>query len=162
MSFHYIVVCVREPDPWLGLRDDPESSYVNQQIEIYTSQTQSWRLPGNPFIAEVNTGFKGGVFCNGAIHWLTGLGTTPYFNVEEAKLRQLQMPPFPANVEANDEESYMVLHIPDKAIRYNLKDGSFKKISDLDADENDYRRSPTLISLTYFWDEHFIQTLSFI
>ncbi|XVF11357.1 hypothetical protein REPUB_Repub08aG0020800 [Reevesia pubescens] len=95
-SSHYKVVCLQEPDPWLGFRDDPESVYVNQQIEIYSSQTQSWRLPGNPFIAEVNTGFKGGVFYNGAIHWLTGWGTTsPYFNVEEAKLRQLQMPPFP-------------------------------------------------------------------
>ncbi|XVF11277.1 hypothetical protein REPUB_Repub08aG0013000 [Reevesia pubescens] len=95
-SPHYKVVCVREPDLWLGLRDDPKSSYVNQQIEIFLSQTQSWRLYGNHFIAEVNTGFKCGVFCNGAIHWLTGWGTTsPYFNVEEEKLRQLPMPPFP-------------------------------------------------------------------
>ncbi|XVF11356.1 hypothetical protein REPUB_Repub08aG0020700 [Reevesia pubescens] len=62
--------------------------------------------------------------------------------------------------EANDKESYIVLHIPDKAIQYNLKDGSFKKICDLYADENDYRGSPTLISLTCFWAEQFIQTLS--
>ncbi|XVF11243.1 hypothetical protein REPUB_Repub08aG0009700 [Reevesia pubescens] len=218
-SPHYKVVFVREPDPWLGLRDDPESSYVNQQIEIFSSQTQSWRL-------------SGGVFCNGVIHWLTGWGTTsPYFNAEEEKLRQLPTPPFPGdwedliryryfgesrghlhlieiygpqttkfNVyeiesdysgwfvkyhidldpltvafpgkirtylhpsdlnyyvfsvlcivrEANDEESYMVLHISDKAIQYNLKDGSFKKMCDLEPDENDYRGSPTLISLTYF------------
>ncbi|XVF11241.1 hypothetical protein REPUB_Repub08aG0009500 [Reevesia pubescens] len=187
-SPHYKVVCVREPDQWLGLRDDPESSYVNQQIEIFSSQTQSCRLSGNPFIAEVNTGFKGGVFCNGAIHWLTGWGTTsPYFNVEEEKLRQLPMPPFPNDWEdlrrtylhpsdlnyyvfsvlcivreANDEESYIVLHIPDKAIQYNLKDDSFKKMCDLEPDENNYRGSPTLISLTYFWAEQFIQTLSSI
>ncbi|XVF11232.1 hypothetical protein REPUB_Repub08aG0008600 [Reevesia pubescens] len=95
-SPHYKFVFVQEPDPWLDLRDDPESRYASQQIEIYSSRTQSWRLSGNPFIAEVNTGFNRGVFCNGAIHWLTGWGTTsPYFNVEEEKLRELPMPPFP-------------------------------------------------------------------
>ncbi|MBA0639218.1 hypothetical protein Goklo_022264, partial [Gossypium klotzschianum] len=62
--------------------------------------------------------------------------------------------------EANDEESYMVLHIPEKAIPYSLKDGSFKKICDLDANEAEYRSSPALILLAYCCVGEFIQTLS--
>lgn len=42
--------------------------------------------------------------------------------------------------EANDEESYMVLHIPGKVIRYNLKDGSFKKICDLESYEDSFKK----------------------
>ncbi|TYH08875.1 hypothetical protein ES288_A07G051800v1 [Gossypium darwinii] len=200
------------------------SNFMSLQIEIYSSQTRSWRLSGKPFLAHVNTEFGGGVFCNGAIHWLGAWNNTSfYFNVQDEELRDLPMPPIPDDWEdlrrcryfgesqnhlhlieiyrppttrftvyeiqtaypgmvrtycvpsdlnyyvfsvlcivreADDEESYMVLHIPEKAIHYNLKDGSFKKICDLDADENGYKGSPALISLTYFWAHHFIQTLS--
>lgn len=34
--------------------------------------------------------------------------------------------------EVNDAESCMVLHIPGKAIRYNLKDKTFDKICEFD------------------------------
>ncbi|XWS60129.1 hypothetical protein CRYUN_Cryun07bG0007900 [Craigia yunnanensis] len=155
-SPHYKVVCVRDPDPWLDFWNDPESSYMTQQVEIYSSQTRSWRLSGKPFIAPVNTGFNGGSF---AMVPFTGL----IHGIEE-KLKQLPMPPIPDDWEdirreADDEESYMVLHIPDKAIQYNLKDGSLKKICDFAPDDNDNRGSPTLISLRYFWADQFIQTL---
>ncbi|MBA0785855.1 hypothetical protein Gotri_028072 [Gossypium trilobum] len=241
-SLHYRVVCVRDPDPWLNILDDPESNYVSQQIEIYSSQTRSWRLSGKPFLSHVNTGFGGGLFCNGTIHWLGAYNNTSfYFNVEDEELRDLPMPPIPDDWEdlrrvlyfgesrnhlhlieiyrpptsrfsvyevesdysgwfvkyninldplivaypgmvrtywdpsdlnyyafsifyivreANDEESYMVLHIPEKAIRYSLKDGSFKKICDLDANEAEYRSSPALILLAYCCVGEFIQTLS--
>ncbi|TYH61452.1 hypothetical protein ES332_D07G053300v1 [Gossypium tomentosum] len=179
--------------------DDPDSNFVSQQIEIYSSQTRSWRLSGKPFLAHVNTEFGGGVFCNGAIHWLGAWNNTSfYFNVQDEELRDLPMPPIPDDWEdlrqcryfgesqnhlhtsnnsilcvrdfaypgmvrtysvpsdlnyyvfsvlcivreADDEESHMVLHIPEKAIHYNLKDRSFKKICDLDADENGYKGSP--------------------
>ncbi|KAK8343994.1 hypothetical protein V6Z12_A07G051500 [Gossypium hirsutum] len=226
----------------LNISDDPDSNFMSLQIEIYSSQTRSWRLSGKSFLAHVNTEFGGGVFCNGAIHWLGAWNNTSfYFNVQDEELRDLPMPPIPDDWEdlrrcryfgesqnhlhlikiyrppttrftvyeiesdysgwfvkyninldlltaaypgmvrtycvpsdlnyyvfsvlcivreADDEESYMVLHIPEKAIHYNLKDGSFKKICDLDADENGYKGSPALISLTYFWAHHFIQTLS--
>ncbi|XP_017633902.1 F-box protein At5g07610-like [Gossypium arboreum] len=186
----------------LNISDDPDSNFMSLQIEIYSSQTRSWRLSGKSFLAHVNTEFGGGVFCNGAIHWLGAWNNTSfYFNVQDEELRDLPMPPIPddwedlrqcryfgesqnhlhlieiyrppttrftvyeiesdySGWEADDEESYMVLHIPEKAIHYNLKDGSFKKICDLDADENGYKGSPVLISLTYFWAHHFIQTLS--
>ncbi|PPR84415.1 hypothetical protein GOBAR_AA36294 [Gossypium barbadense] len=224
-SLHYRVVCVRNPDPWLNISDDPESDYVSQQIEIYSSQTRSLRLSGKSFLAHVNTGFGGELFCNGAIHWLGACNNTSfYFNAEEEELRDLPMPPIPDDWEclrrvlyfgespnrlhlieiyppptsrfsvyevesdysgwfvkynidldplmvrtyrdpsdlnyyvfsifyivreANDEESYMVLHIPEKAVRYSLKDGSFKKICDLAANEAEYRSSPALILLAY-------------
>ncbi|TYG60248.1 hypothetical protein ES288_D07G053000v1 [Gossypium darwinii] len=241
-SLHYRVVCVRDPDPWLNILNDPESNYVSQQIEIYSSQTRSWRLSGKPFLSHVNTGFGGGLFCNGTIHWLGAYNNTSfYFNVEDEELRDLPMPPIPDDWEdlrrvlyfgesrnhlhlieiyrpptsrfsvyevesdysgwfvkyninldplivaypgmvrtywdpsdlnyyafsifyivreANDEESYMLLHIPEKAIRYSLKDGSFKKICDLDANEAEYRSSPALILLAYCCVGEFIQTLS--
>ncbi|KAA3458166.1 F-box protein [Gossypium australe] len=237
-SPHYKVVCVR----WLNISDDPESNYVSCQIEIYSSQTRSWRLSGKPFLAHVYTGFGGGVFCNGAIHWLGAWNNTSfYFNVQEEELRDLPMPPIPDDWEdlrrvlyfgesrnhlhlieiyrpptsrfsvyevesdysgwfvkyninldplivaypgmvrtyldpsdlhyyafsifyivreANDEESYMVLHIPEKAIRYSLKDGSFKKICDLDANGAVYSSSPAPILLAYSCVGEFIQTLS--
>ncbi|MBA0821170.1 hypothetical protein Goarm_018042 [Gossypium armourianum] len=95
-SPHYKVVCIRDPDPWLNISDDPDSNFVSQQIEIYSSQTRSWRLSGKPFLAHVNTEFGGGVFCNGAIHWLGAWNNTSfYFNVQDEELRDLPMPPIP-------------------------------------------------------------------
>ncbi|XVF49414.1 hypothetical protein PTKIN_Ptkin04bG0010000 [Pterospermum kingtungense] len=242
-SPHYKAVCVRDSDQWLQDYDS-ESSYERGLVEIYSSQTRTWRVSGKPFIAHVNTGFEGGVFCNSAIHWLSPWGKTSlYFNVEEEMVRELPMPPvpddwedmrrcryfgesrghlhlieiyrppttrfkvyevesdysgwfvkyhidldpvtvaFPEMVrtcddpmglhyyvfsvlcivrEANDEDSYMVLEIPDKAVRYNLKDGSFKKICDfaLNDDDNDNMGSQRLVSVRYFWAKQFIQTLA--
>ncbi|XVF54914.1 hypothetical protein PTKIN_Ptkin05aG0218800 [Pterospermum kingtungense] len=43
--------------------------------------------------------------------------------------------------EANDEDSYMVLHVPGKAIRYNFKDDSFKTICDFDSNDIDDDKS---------------------
>ncbi|KAH1131474.1 hypothetical protein J1N35_002852 [Gossypium stocksii] len=65
-------------------------------MEIYSSQTRSWRRSGKPFLTHVNTGFEGGLFCNGAIHWLGAYNNTSfYFNVEDEELRDLPMPPIP-------------------------------------------------------------------
>ncbi|OMO52210.1 hypothetical protein COLO4_37349 [Corchorus olitorius] len=44
--------------------------------------------------------------------------------------------------EANDEDSYMVLRISDKAIQYNLKDGSLSSICDLTPYDQDYEGIP--------------------
>ncbi|XVF11371.1 hypothetical protein REPUB_Repub08aG0022200 [Reevesia pubescens] len=163
-SPYYKVVFIRE-----------SSDYKSYQIEIYSSQTRSCRLSGNLFVAPFGTQFKGGVFCNGAIHWIDHCHTSLYFNVDEEKLGEMPtMPQIPEGLEerwlryfgesrnhlhlieiygprttqfdiyemesdyssweANDEESYMVLHIHGKAIHYNLKDGNFKKIFDLSSD----------------------------
>ncbi|OMO52202.1 hypothetical protein COLO4_37365 [Corchorus olitorius] len=106
-SPHYKVVCVRNPDPGLVLEDqvddhDPYSSYLYQQIEIYSSQTHSWRLSGNPFVAHVNILFERGLFCNGFIHWINTMDKDShslYFNVEEEEVRELPMPPIPVGWE---------------------------------------------------------------
>ncbi|XVF54912.1 hypothetical protein PTKIN_Ptkin05aG0218600 [Pterospermum kingtungense] len=64
--------------------------------------------------------------------------------------------------EANEEDSYMVLHIPGKVIQYNLKDGSFQMIYELDPENNDHHegfhlyRSP----LKYFVAYQYIPSLS--
>ncbi|XVF49413.1 hypothetical protein PTKIN_Ptkin04bG0009900 [Pterospermum kingtungense] len=239
-SPHYKVVCVRASDQDY----DSESSYISLQVEIYSSQTRSWRVSADkPFIAHVNTQFDGGVSCNGAVHWLNPWDRTSfYFNVEEEMVRELPMPPNPDNYEhmnrcryfgesrshlhlieiyepptthfkvydvesdysgwfvkyhidldpvtgafpemmrtfvdpsslyyyefsilcivreANDEDSYMVLEIPDKAIQYNLKDGSFNKICDLAPhDDNDNIGGSRVAFLRCFCAHQFIQTLA--
>ncbi|XVF54910.1 hypothetical protein PTKIN_Ptkin05aG0218400 [Pterospermum kingtungense] len=214
-SPHYKVVGVRV----VGfLQDfDHEPTCLVYQIEIYSSQTRSWRLSGNTFIAHKTTNFCGGVFWNGAIHWIDECNrdASLYFNVEEEKLQTVPMPSVPAGWEekphiayfgesrdhlhliqqyepyltqfdvyemkrdysgwfvkyrvhldairvafpddlnvhsdfscysyvifcvvrkANDEDSYMVLHIPGKVIEYNFSDGSFKTIFEFDPDHND-------------------------
>ncbi|XVF54918.1 hypothetical protein PTKIN_Ptkin05aG0219200 [Pterospermum kingtungense] len=38
---------------------------------------------------------------------------------------------------ANDEDLYMVLHIPGKVIGYNFSDGGFKAICEFDPDDNE-------------------------
>ena len=218
-SPHYKVVFIREPHIQVDFSDPVESSdYRSYQIEIYSSQTGSCRISGNPFVEPFGTCFKGGVYCNGAIHWIDDWHISLYFNVDEEKLGEIPtMPPIPEaweeigrlqyfgesrnhlhlikiygpcttqfNIyemesnysswfvkyhvnldaiptafpemirshldpsdwryylfsilsvvrEANDEESYMVLHIPGKVIHYNLKDGNFKRICDLASDDD--------------------------
>ncbi|OMO52198.1 hypothetical protein COLO4_37361 [Corchorus olitorius] len=236
-SPHYKVVCVRRvADGDLKFSDTWDSKYVKRQIEIYSSQTRSWRLSGNAFTAHSNTIFREGVFCNGAIHWINyGDHSILYFNIDDEKLGQLPLPKLPPNIrsgygtkymtylmecrghlhhigtclpptelkvqemesdysgwivkyhvdlnplivafpetqqrylsllfvvrEANDEDSYMVLQIPGKAIRLNLKDGHFNKICVLEPVVNDEEGIVFSLytSLKIFSPHQFIQTLS--
>ncbi|OMO52200.1 hypothetical protein COLO4_37363 [Corchorus olitorius] len=64
--------------------------------------------------------------------------------------------------EANEEDSYMVVHIPGKVIRLNLKDGYFNKICDLEPVVNDPEGTVLSLytSLRFFTPYQFIQTLS--
>ncbi|OMO52207.1 hypothetical protein COLO4_37345 [Corchorus olitorius] len=61
--------------------------------------------------------------------------------------------------EADDQESYLVLHIPGMAIHYSLKFGIFSKICDFAPDNHD---DPSLLFLKYGpWDaSQFMPTLS--
>lgn len=85
-SPHYRVVCVR------ALR--PSNVY---QIVIYSSETGTWRDSGEVFKDDLDTGFKEGVYWNGRVHWISGLGkkSSLCFHVEEEKLGLMPMPPFP-------------------------------------------------------------------
>ncbi|KAG8487894.1 hypothetical protein CXB51_018827 [Gossypium anomalum] len=159
-SLHYRVVCVRNPDPWLNISDDPESNY-----------TRSWRRSGKPFLTHVNTGFGGGLVYEVESDY-SGWFVKYNINIDPLTVAYPGMVKTYRNLnycafsifyivrDENDEESYTVLHIPEKAIRCSLKDGSFKKICDLDANEAECKSTPALILLAYCCVGEFIQALS--
>ncbi|TXG70584.1 hypothetical protein EZV62_005519 [Acer yangbiense] len=244
-SPHYKVVCVRESDSWqdyLGIYSqlghlNPSKYdhhcvrmgyYSRHQIEVYSSETRSWKLFGRPCIVHYGMDFRKGVFWNGAVHWVNYFSPSLYFKVDDEKLRKMPMPAtpnpddwksgrrfmhlvesrehlhlfeiyrttkfdvyelktdysgwfvkyqvdldsitvaFPEMIsthlhpsdfaildiirEADDEESYMVLHIPGKLIRYNLNDKTFNMI---------YGFSPGLI-FDCFDAYHYIETVASI
>ncbi|GMN41048.1 hypothetical protein TIFTF001_010276 [Ficus carica] len=87
ISPHYKVVCFQSCG-------SPLDTYC--RIKIYSSETRgAWRQSGDPFsVLEVDhLMFDFGVFCNGAIHWLSHSETTSLrFNVDKEKLREMPMP----------------------------------------------------------------------
>ncbi|KAF7148014.1 hypothetical protein RHSIM_Rhsim03G0162000 [Rhododendron simsii] len=92
-SPYYKVVCV------LGtvsvLSREPYQSEWRYQIEIYSSETGTWRPSGEPFIGDLNTQFLGGVYWHGAIHWFNTWGDSLYFDIEDERLGILPMPTIP-------------------------------------------------------------------
>lgn len=195
----YKVVCVK--DSFLY-----ESSF---QIEIYSSQTGTWRLCNSSFNYPNSPFFLEGVFWNNAIYWCKS-SPYMYFDMDKEEVREMPMPPnisgldekwrwylgtsrshlhlidiygpfntifniyemekredccrwivkyqvdlslivksYPEMIknfrrdlhfylfsilcvvrEENDDDSYLVVHLPAKVIRYNFKDKSFNKIHD--------------------------------
>ncbi|CAL5366786.1 unnamed protein product [Camellia sinensis] len=216
-SPHYKVVCVCLVDcDDLVLSVESDQNKLYYQIEIYSSETGSWRACGEPFTANRNSEFRSGVYWNGAINWFNSLGDSLYFNMEGERVRTIPMPliphgdwkrrPFRYYGESNDhlhfveiygprtqfdvyeierdysgcfvkyhvdlgsvrvafpqmmqrisrdtmyylfailsivrekkddEDSFMVLHIPGKILRYSLGDESFEKICDVGAEHCD-------------------------
>ncbi|XAR66101.1 hypothetical protein NMG60_11012183 [Bertholletia excelsa] len=86
-SPHYKVVCI-----WSAVSVVPTEPRYHQ-IEIYSSETGSWRASGEPFEADQSTQFLGGVYWNGAINWFSTMGNSLYFKVEEEHLGTMPMPP---------------------------------------------------------------------
>lgn len=208
-SLHYKVVCLRGSDSSGGNKND----FSSYQIELYSSETRSWRVSGDAFTRHIGMQYENGVFWNGVIHWINCHDTSLYFKVDEEQLGEMPMPTtqvpddwisgrrfrylgetrehlylveiydpcatkfvvyemeqdysrwfvkyrvdldgitvaFPEMIssilcppnmdyyrfsiiciirEANEAESYMVLHIPGKVIRYNFNDKTFDKICD--------------------------------
>ncbi|WOH01321.1 hypothetical protein DCAR_0520703 [Daucus carota subsp. sativus] len=94
----YKVVCLRRS----------EKSRQLFQIEIYSSETLSWRASGEPFTAPKHTEFQNSIYWNGSVHWWNGsfhwwngftnhgcwrMDThTLYFKVDEESLKQLPIP----------------------------------------------------------------------
>ncbi|CAA0835566.1 F-box protein [Striga hermonthica] len=81
-SPHYKVICVRS-----------ESSTTGCQLEVYSSETGSWRNHGPTPQARVD--YENGVYWNGAIHW-TSDGTrndSLYFNVDNQLFGTMPIPP---------------------------------------------------------------------
>ena len=94
----YKVVCLRRS----------ENSRQLFQIEIYSSETLSWRASGEPFTAPKHTEFQNSIYWNGSVHWWNGsfhwwngfanhgcwrMDTyTLYFKVDEESVKQLPIP----------------------------------------------------------------------
>ncbi|CAL5364119.1 unnamed protein product [Camellia sinensis] len=215
-SPHYRVVGVWRVDcDDLVLSVDSDQNKLYYQIEIYSSETGSWRACAEPFTANRNSQFHSGVYWNGAINWFNTFGDSLYFNMEDERVRTIPMPPIPHGDwkgrpfgyygesndhlhfveiynpriqfdvyeierdysgcfvkyhvdlgsvgaafpqmmqrlswnpmyysfailslvrEKKDDDSFMVLHIPGKILRYNLGDKSFEKICDVGAEHCD-------------------------
>ncbi|KAK8272301.1 hypothetical protein V6Z11_D11G321100 [Gossypium hirsutum] len=62
------------------------------KIEIFSSENKAWTDSGGPFEAPHYTDFEHGVFCNGAIHWLSPTDVSLYFDVETESLKTMAMP----------------------------------------------------------------------
>ncbi|XP_015873354.3 F-box protein At5g07610 [Ziziphus jujuba] len=92
-SPHYKVVCVR----------CRERIHIHRQldIEIYSSEMRSWRLSSSsPFFTSVptyNLQLNGGVYWNGAVHWINSWGSTGAlcFHMDEERLSEMPLPPLP-------------------------------------------------------------------
>ncbi|KAJ0099785.1 hypothetical protein Patl1_20714 [Pistacia atlantica] len=210
--------------------ENEEDSYLvvhlPGKIEIYSSQTDTWRLCNSGFIYRNGPFFMDGVFWNNAIYWYKSWSPSIYFDMDEEEVREMPMPPniggwnekwcwymgasrshlllieiyspsnslfkiekrvdcsrwfvkyqvdlhpvvaaFPEMVrnyryqrklhyylfstlcvvrEENDEDSYLVLHLPTKVIRYNFKDNSFRKIHDFTPSDSEFQGRPLSLSL---------------
>ncbi|XP_052205216.1 F-box protein At5g07610-like [Diospyros lotus] len=209
---------------------NPNVSQTKFQIEVYSSETRSWRSTGEPFTVHVGyINFSGGIFWNGALHWFPDVGDGFYFHVEQERLGRVPEVPeregmawydrsvmspvvardhfhvieiygstgsqidvyemekdysgwfvkykvdldsvvaaFPQMGpilsagrqheaysvlslvgDENDEEWFLVLHVPGKIIRYNLVNKSFGIIQDVGMNET---------SLRYFSAIHYIES----
>ncbi|KAI3957788.1 hypothetical protein MKX01_007619 [Papaver californicum] len=95
-SPHYKVVCI-----WLLKKVTKSDVKFYHQIEIYSSETASWKLLGNIFPAN-DIFHKIGVFWNGSLHWIdpSRQGNSFYFNVDLELL--MGMPKLPPSYD-NDE-----------------------------------------------------------
>ncbi|XP_022718751.1 F-box protein At5g07610-like [Durio zibethinus] len=94
-SPHYKIVCVRKVS-------DKSSKY---ELDIYSSETDSWSLSRISFCVEGSIRFNDAVFCNGKIHWNCYRRDSLYFDVENESLEPLPMPI--STMEAPKERSYL-------------------------------------------------------
>ncbi|XP_026460015.1 F-box protein At5g07610-like [Papaver somniferum] len=70
-----------------------KTDYTNKyQIEIYSSQTKSWRLSGEPFPSARDTYDKPGVFWNGNLLWIRNWKDYSRFNIEQESLKTTPVP----------------------------------------------------------------------
>ncbi|TXG70578.1 hypothetical protein EZV62_005513 [Acer yangbiense] len=76
-----VVIGVFYPITYLGIysRLKEYLNYSRYQIEIYSSETASWRISGRSFIADDGVDFRRGVFWSGAVHWVNCFGPSLYF-----------------------------------------------------------------------------------
>ncbi|KAK1371656.1 F-box domain-containing protein [Heracleum sosnowskyi] len=100
-SPHYkIIACAKIPQE--TPRDVP-NSFLIMQFEIYSSETRSWRVCGQPFVSLSFFKFTQGVYCNGSVYYPNALQSEEeesaessdclYFNLEDERLHTFPTPP---------------------------------------------------------------------
>ncbi|KAM7491693.1 hypothetical protein LguiA_034614 [Lonicera macranthoides] len=65
------------------------------RIDVYSSETGTWKLSVESCNVSGIAIFSGGIYCNGAIHWLTWGLSTNYFDLDQERIQVMPMPPFP-------------------------------------------------------------------
>ncbi|KAL6136109.1 hypothetical protein ACLB2K_061410 [Fragaria x ananassa] len=80
-SHHYKVV-------FLWCVDEPIAGHwcPYHRIEIYLSETQSWRLLDSSFNTQPQVVYKVGVYCNGAVHWVGVDCEMSYYHIDEERV----------------------------------------------------------------------------
>ncbi|RZC94271.1 hypothetical protein C5167_026972 [Papaver somniferum] len=89
-SPHYKVVCI-----WFTKQPEDSDTNADLQLEIYSSETATWKLYGDVFSAPRRSFlYKSGVFWKGSLHWIDPSieGNSFYFNVDQ-ELR-MKMPDY--------------------------------------------------------------------
>lgn len=81
-SSYYKVVCVRGY-MWTELL---------YNIDIYSSESKSWKMCGKPFGIEIDTEFMCGVYWNDAVHWIDKKGFVLYLKINEECLDRIPIP----------------------------------------------------------------------
>nr|XP_011468621.1 PREDICTED: F-box protein At5g07610-like [Fragaria vesca subsp. vesca] len=74
-SPHYKVICLETINGLEYCR--------GYRIQIYLSETQSWRLLNSCFTRQAHVRYEEGVYCNGAIHWVGDGCEMAYYPIDE-------------------------------------------------------------------------------
>ncbi|PRQ23698.1 putative F-box domain-containing protein [Rosa chinensis] len=70
-----------------------ENYYSDFHIEIYSSETQSWRLVDSSFnMARQGVRYDEGVYCNGAVHWVGLHKELSYYHIDDERVRHVFEP----------------------------------------------------------------------
>ncbi|KAL6290056.1 hypothetical protein ACE6H2_007566 [Prunus campanulata] len=87
-SPHYKVFCLRSTDGTAF-----GSYYHDHHIEIYSSETRSWRLLDSTFHRQP-VDYIMPVYCNGAIHWIGWDAQLSYYHMDEERVGWVDSRPF--------------------------------------------------------------------
>ncbi|KAI3943278.1 hypothetical protein MKW92_037418, partial [Papaver armeniacum] len=82
-SSHYKVIC-----DWMMPPEQSTPRLRACQIEMYSSETDSWKLSGDVFFVSYSISNKSGVYWNGSLHWIDSLKLENHicFNVDQEEL----------------------------------------------------------------------------
>ncbi|KAB5529618.1 hypothetical protein DKX38_019699 [Salix brachista] len=82
ISPYYKVVCICKGD----------SSGETFQIDVYSSETESWSLLPTLFTMPLGMTYSNGVFLDGSVHWYSYAETSLYFHIDSQSVKQMPMP----------------------------------------------------------------------